>query len=391
MVFQAERSHLLMPVAWSRNFQSQQSFHVPGPVSFVVPGVAESTDVYLLTLAGAKRLRHERTTGGLRVSAESLPADGLIMLTSDPQAFSQVSQYLRRVAGRAARLHRDMTAHRLQELEQVFANEPDLSANAEEFRAMLNRSKQELAACDKNLASGYFDLAYERTNALEHSLSQAEYVLRNGNHVASSWATPLQFSVATLADERRLANSLASAAEGPQLLPGGGFENLGGLLQTGWRHQQLPLAGIISAVRLSPETPYSGAYCLELEARNLDVNAPLSVVPTAPVWISSQPVPLKAGDLVEITGVARVPEELIGTVDGLQIIDSLGGPGMATRILHAPSWRTFRILRGATSDTQLVVSVALSGLGKAQVDDLTVRTLRPTNAVATQAGGGRRQ
>ncbi len=391
MVFQAERSHLLMPVAWSRNFQSQQSFHVPGPVSFVVPGVAESTDVYLLTLAGAKRLRHERTTGGLRVSAESLPADGLIMLTSDPQAFTQVSQYLRRVAGRAARLHRDITAQRLQELEQVVADDPELSANPQTFRGLLNRSKQELVACDKNLASGYFELAYERTNALEHTLSQAEYALRNGNPRASSWITPLQFSVSTLADERRLATSLASAVEGPQLLQGGGFEDLGGLLQTGWRHQQLPLAGVTSAVRLSPDTPHEGAYCLELEARNLDANAPISVVTTAPVWISSQPVPVKAGDLIEITGVARVPEELIGSVDGLQIIDSLGGPGMATRILHAPSWREFRILRGATADTQLVVSVALSGLGRAQVDNLTVQTLRPSNAVATQGGGGRRQ
>ncbi len=391
MVFQAERSHLLMPVAWSRNFQSQQSFHVPGPVSFVVPGVAESTDVYLLTLAGAKRLRHERTTGGLRVSADTLPADGLIMLTSDPQAFSQVSQYLRRVAGRAAGLHRDITAHRLQELEQVVANDPELAADPETFRGLLNRANQELGACDKNLASGDVELAYERINAIEHTLSQAEYVLRNGNHTVFSGETPLQFSVATFADEQRLANSRANAVEGPQLLQGGDFEDLGGLLQTGWRHQQLPLAGISFAVRLSPDTPHEGNYCLELEARNLDVNAPVSVVTTAPVWISSQPVPVKAGDLIEITGLARVPEELIGTVDGLQIIDSLGGPGMATRILHAPSWRTFRILRGATADTQLVVSVALSGLGKAQVDDLTVRTLRPTSEVATQAGGGLRQ
>src|SRR5690606_1295095 len=59
MVFQAERSHLLIPITWSRDFRSQQSLHVEGPVTFVVPGVAEATDVYLLTLSGTRRLRHE--------------------------------------------------------------------------------------------------------------------------------------------------------------------------------------------------------------------------------------------------------------------------------------------------------------------------------------------
>ncbi len=393
MVFQAERSHLLMPIGWSRDFRSQQSFHVPGAVSFVVPGVAESTDVYLLTLTGAKRLRHERTTGGLQVSVDSLPADGLIMLSSDAQAFSQVSQYLRQIAGRAARLQRDITAHRYDELQQVVASGAQPSDNAEVFRMLLSRAKQELAACDKDLASGYAELACQRTNAVERTLSQAEYLLRNGNGSASaSVATPLEFSVVTLVDARRLASSLANAQQGPELLAGGSFENLPALLESGWRHQQLPLPGITSTVRLSPDAPYDGSYCLELEAHGTESHAPISVVPTAPVWISSAPIAVKAGELVEITGMVRVPEELIGTVDGLQIIDSLGGPGMATRVTHAPSWQSFRILRGVPSDTQLVVSLALSGLGRAQVDKLAVRTLRPSSAtVAGQNPGNARQ
>jgi hypothetical protein len=393
MVFQAERSHLLIPIGWSRDFRSQQSFHVPGSVSFVVPGVAESTDVYLLTLTGAKRLRHERTTGGLQVSVDSLPPDGLIMLSSDAQAFSQVSQYLRQIAGRAARLQRDITAHRYDELQQVVASDTQPRDNAELFRMVLSRAKQELTACDKDLASGYAELACQRTNAAERTLSQAEYLLRNGSNGATrSVATPLEFSVITLGDAHRLASSLANAQQGPEILSGGSFENLPALLQSGWRHQQLPLPGITSAVRLSPDAPYDGSYCLELEARGIDAHAPISVVPTAPVWISSAPIAVKAGELVEITGMARVPEELIGTVDGLQIIDSLGGPGMATRVTHAPSWQSFRILRAATSDTQLVVSFALSGLGRAQVDNLAVRTLQPRSAaVAGQTPSNTRQ
>ena len=381
MVFQAERSHLLIPINWSRDFRSQQSLYVEGPVSFVVPGVAETTDVYLLTLSGTKRLRHERTTGGLQVFVESLPADGMIMLTSDAQAFSQVSQYLRRIAGRASRLHRDVVAQRLMDVEMA-ADMLTKEANGAQFvKGLLSRARQSLAICDRDLKNGYLELGYARTDEVDRLLSQVEYVVRNGNAAGSGIATPLEFHISTLQDDQRLKASTAGAAGTPKLA-GGDFENLAQLLQTGWRHQQLPMLGITSAVRLCPDLPHQGAYCLELEARSADAAAPVTIVPTAPVWISAPGIDLRAGELVEITGFARVEEELIGTVDGLQIVDSLGGPGMATRIKLAPSWRPFRIIRGAKADAQLVVSIALSGLGRAQVDDLVVRALQPNGAVA---------
>jgi hypothetical protein len=156
------------------------------------------------------------------------------------------------------------------------------------------------------------------------------------------------------------------------------------LLSAGWRHQQLAQPGIASAVRLNPDSPHEGTYCLELEVTNTDPDYPVAVVPTSPVWISTPPLAVKAGELVEITGMVRVPEPLIGTVDGLQIIDSLGGPGMATRIVQSPDWQPIRIIRAVPADGQVTVSVALAGLGKAQVDSLAIRSLRPNATVATQ-------
>jgi hypothetical protein len=384
MVFQAERSHLLVPIGWSRDFRSQQKMHVEGSVSFIVPGVAETTDVYLLTLSGAKRLRHERTTGGLQVFVDSLPADGMIMLTSDAQAFSQVSQFLRRIASRAAHLHRDAVAQRLHDLDKVVAATTDNSIGSSAHTRLLDRARQSMAICDRDLKNGNAELAYNRVCEIDKLLSQAEYVVRNSGEPSLGAATPLEFHVTTFTDDQRLKKSLATAP-GTSKLVGGDFENLAALLQLGWRHQQLPMSGISSAVRLSPDSPHQGSYCLELEARSIDAGLHTSVVATAPVWISSPPIEVRAGELVEISGMARVAEELIGTVDGLQIIDSLGGPGMATRIKLAPSWRPFHIIRGVTSDTQLVVSIALSGLGKAQVDGFAVRTLQVNGALANKS------
>jgi hypothetical protein len=387
MVFQAERSHLLIPVSWARNFRSQQTFHVPGSVTFIVPGVAETTDVYLLTLGGAKRLRPRRTTGGLEVSVDSMPLDGLIMLTSDPRAFSQVSQYLRSIAPRAARLERDCAAFRLGQLETAVANE---TANADAMRTALARAKLMLAACDRDLANGFVDMAIQRTDQTDRLLSQAEYMLRNQGAGLAIFS-PLEFNVTTISTEKQLRGTLKNITQAAPRLGGGEFEDLQALLSAGWRHQQLTQPGIASAVRLSPDSPHEGTYCLELEVANSDPDYPVAVVPTSPVWISTPPLTVKSGELVEITGMVRIPEPLIGTVDGLQIIDSLGGPGMATRMTQTQDWQRFQIVRAVPADGQLTVSVALAGLGKAHVDNLAIRSLRPSSTVATQPAESTRQ
>ena len=386
VIFQAERSHLLLPLVGSQNFRAQYGMQIPKSVSFVVPNVTETADVYLLTLTGAKRLRHKRTTGGLEVSAEMLPVDGVILLTSDPQAFSQVSQYLRSIAGQAAKLRRDIAGERLAELAQL--SKSMALEGAQDLQQILRRADVELAACDKDLATGFADMAYHRAQAIEHLLSQGEYLVRQSDgSSAVGFDSPLIFSASTLADQRKLSARLASLPRTASLLAGGDFEDLALLISLGWRHQQLSCDGISSAVRLSPVSPFQGNNCLELEVRPTNPQQPIAVIPTAPVWITSAPMSVRQGSLVEISGWVRVSEPLSGSVDGLQIIDSVGGPDMALRITTAPSWQPFHILRGATADTNFTVSIALSGLGKAQVDGLTVQIIEPLGDVADQNAG----
>jgi hypothetical protein len=190
-------------------------------------------------------------------------------------------------------------------------------------------------------------------------------------------------SVATLASLARVNGLLSHSPAGENRLPLGSFEDLPALLAAGWRHQQLAIEGIETSVRLSPTAPHSGAFCLELEARPVDPAAPAPVVPASPVWVRSRPVRIRTGELVEITGRARVPEELLGSVDGLEISDTLGGPELATRIKVTPSWQPFRMIRVATADVDLTVTIGLTGLGVAQVDDVAIRTLRLSGATPT--------
>ena len=383
LVLQAERSHLLVPIWWSDNLQSVSAPPVAGPLSFVVPGVAESSEAYLLTLGGPQRLRHQRVTGGVRISLERLPADGLVLLTDDPAAFSQVARYLRSCAPRATQLRRNLSAMHWQAAARVYPAVPDQTVSQDELQATLAMAKRSLAECDQYAASRNYEAAYHEADALEQALAASDHGLWRATTAGQTVAeNPLALGVATLPDLVRVNGLLAGAPTGANLLPRGGFENLAQLLEAGWRHQQLPIEGIVTAVRLSPDAPYRGAFCLELEASSVDPETPAPVVPSSPVWVTSQPVRVHAGDLIEITGQARVPEELLGTVDGLEILDTLGGPELAVHFQSAPSWQPFRMIRAATADADVTVTIALTGLGRAQVDDIALRTIQQGRPLA---------
>src|SRR5207253_9342104 len=122
----------------------------------------------------------------------------------------------------------------------------------------------------------------------------------------------------------RLAQSIA-AQSSVGLEPGGDFENLDATLRHGWRHFQQRQAGITSKVELSSEHPRGGRYSLRMNAIPDTKLSAESVIETPPVWITSGPIKVKAGQQLIIRGWAKITQPITGSVDGLIIMDSLGG------------------------------------------------------------------
>jgi hypothetical protein len=166
---------------------------------------------------------------------------------------------------------------------------------------------------------------------------------------------------------------------GENLLYGGDFEDLGQMMQFGWQHVADDSSGIETRVALTANSPQQGRQCLEISASAVSQMRSASLVNNAPLWVVTHPVPVEQGQIIEISGWVRVDEPIQASIDGLEIVDSLGGPELALTVRQTAGWQHFQIIRGVPESTELRVTFALAGLGKAQIDGVMVRELtRPS-------------
>jgi hypothetical protein len=102
------------------------------------------------------------------------------------------------------------------------------------------------------------------------------------------------------------------------------------------------------------------------------------VVETPPVWITTPPVAVPSGKLLQIEARVWVPQAVKGSSEGLLVFDSLGGPALAERVGVTPGWRRlvlYRIVPAEATGEPLIVTFALTGLGEARVDAVSIRVL----------------
>ena len=193
--------------------------------------------------------------------------------------------------------------------------------------------------------------------------------------LASPVTNPFRTSYASLPASWLFADRVNDASRGPNRLAGGDFENLEQMVQAGWQHRSHHDHTVFTDVELSPVEGRSSRLALRMRALPARPDTAPQVIETPPVWVVSPPVPVRPGQIVQIHGSVKVPQKIYGSQDGLLVMDSLGGRPLAARIDATPQWSEFLLYRAADREEQLTVTFALSGLGEAWLDDVTIQTL----------------
>ncbi len=387
-VFRRDRADLLLPMWLPAGAQQVPGPPPDEPVSFVVPGVSQSKSVYVSQMVPGRLrpVRHKRATGGTRITLENLDLTTQVLFTQDALFRNSRGQKVRRIGHRAAQLRRQLAELERQAVEatvqrlrrsggEVFPFQP--GGLPPEF--FLAAARQSLQTCDGHLASGDDSSAYLAAGASMRALQQLERTqwAPAAGSLASPVASPLAVHFPTLPDHWRLLRRVTQSPPGANRLAGGDFEDLSTWLHSGWDHFQHPIEGIYTEAVLAPEAARGGKLGLRLTASPIEPGQSPAQVETPPVWITSAPVQVEAGQWIAIGGWVRVEPPIRGSVDGLMIIDSLAGQPLAARYPRTDGWQQFVLYRVAPRSGPVTVTFALAGLGSAWIDDVTIRPLGP--------------
>ena len=429
VVMQVDYARLLVPIDfdWTEPQFDKTTVMAPADVPtsrrvFVVPGIPDSNQVFLLSPVGLRSLEARRVAGGTSIVLE--PGDnGCVLMTEDPQVIHGLRQHITRNAAKAARLQHQLAAMESTTVSATGRALAELGMTSVTAERNVASAASQLRHADRLLTSGRLEEAYQLTASARKVLHRAATEQRRAVPMPKGHTSyPLALCYDTLTEHAKFVGSLDKLRGDDNLLYGGDFEDLGNLLEFGWQHVNHPLPDVAARAELSATAPRHGSYCLQLVAHargEAEVAAPLPrkapvaainassviqdpfrptnfadasspaesklasgppddshvILPNAPVWISAPAIPVERASLIEISGWIRVTKPLVGSMEGLQIIDSLGGPELSIRALETAAWEPFRMIRAVPETTELNVTFLLSGLGSAQVDGVMVRPL----------------
>jgi len=377
-VLWTDRARLLVGIWSGPGAQLVPGQSAASGVSFVVKGVPESNRAYLMIPGAIEPLRPKRVAGGTRITLDEFGLTSLVLMTEKPLVVAAMTEQTERIARRAAQLQRDLAVAKLLAVEHAHAQR-SAHATGPQSVAWLGAARQRIQSSDASLGAGDYPTAYRQAQRAMRPLRLLERAHWEAAvaRLPSAVSHPAAVSPATLPAYWTLIEQTVSAPPGPNVLAGGDFEDLDALLRAGWQHfRHAPPDGSAEAELVSTAAR-SGRYGLRLAASPPLPDDSDVLAERPPSSMTGPAVPVDAGQVVRIHGWVQVPEPITGSVDGLMIVDSLGGEPLAERVQQTAGWQEFTLYRVAPQQGELTVTFALSGFGEAWIDDVTIQPIHP--------------
>ena len=379
---QAGRSRLLLPYWTGTGAQYVTDQAAGNDIAFVVPGVPEANSAYEITAGGLRPLGRRRGLGGLHVKLHEFGITARVLLT-DEAGMSAISRRLLTIGPKAARLERDLAAARLNHVSATHDQLARLADRVADAELWLSQARAELASADQNLSRGDWLAvclaAHRATRSLR--LLERTHWEKATTTLGSPVASPLAVTFATLPYHWKFIRAIEGRPRSRNRLPEGDMESLPRMWkagwQTGWRLFQHYQPTVRGAGELSLDEHHAGRASFHLIVEPRDEENPAPMIETTPLWLTSPPMHVEAGQWVRIHGWVNVPEPITGSLDGLLIVESFGREPLAERIGVTSGWREFTLYRAAPAAGELSVTLAMTGQGEAWIDDVTIELIAP--------------
>ena len=127
--------------------------------------------------------------------------------------------------------------------------------------------------------------------------------------------------------------------------------------------------------------PREGKQCAMLQIKPKNPRSAPQALERTLLAITSPPVSLQPGSLVQVSGWICIPDAIKASADGALFYDSAGGEPLAIRLTEPTPWRKFTLYRRVPSSGNLQVTLALTGIGSVYFDDIRIEPLQTRDGV----------
>ncbi len=340
--------------------------------------LSASEGAYHLSESGMIPLDQGRAMTGNEITVENCGPLEAILITRDSTVINRLAEsYFQNGQETIAQMHLGIAQQWMtivslinEQLTRIGRSSPIASGSINEANNAL-RQAQALVTGGSALTANR--LLYVADQKL--AVARMNILATARNRFASQTSSPLLTHVSLVPMHFELVNRIDPQAWQPNGLAGGDFENLEHMTRNQWENHRVDDPGLLTNVELSSDNPVDGERALLMSVAPSQSGALNSLVDRTPLWIKSGPVPVKAGQLVRIHGWVKVDRPIGGSLDGLMIIDSIGGPQMAERISVTDGWQEFSIYRCPAQNTDVRLTFALTGHGSVLIDEVDMRVL----------------
>lgn len=384
-VIRSEHGMLLLPIWYESDAQFAPGKMAGENATIVVEGVAESALAWEVTTTGVRSLVCERVTGGSRITIPRFDQTAAVILTSNRKLIEQLRSKIKKsgIIAKSARMSTELARLKLARVRKVDAELGELGYRQTDGPQLLLKAghyvKQATAALERG--------DYHTARQLSSASMQLQRILQRSHweqaiqSLSSPVSAPHTLCFQTLPDHWRMVEQLGRVRNdgAKDLLRSGDFEDLDTMIAEGWKHQQSGLKGVRAAAELY-RSGFKSTYALRLVAiPERGTEAP-QVVEKPPVVVTTPKLRVRSGQLVQISGMMRLVNPVLGSVEGVMVYDNIGGTGSALRYNGKTGWYRFSMIRAVPKTGDLTLTFALTGLGEVQIDNLRVVAHSPSRA-----------
>jgi hypothetical protein len=440
-LIRTSRGALLLPIWMGGGSQYVPAQGAVAAVKVVVPLVEAGADPWRISPAGVECLRNGtwKVTGGTELTIPEFDLVAPVVFTGELHEGGVVvwwQDYARKYGKDAARWAMDLAA---EEYEKTFAVHARLAEQGVTVRGgdrLFEQSARFHEDARRNFAAGLYDKAFADGR---RALRPLRVVMRDHWEQATAaldvpTASPYAVSYFSLPRHWELFREVQGCRAARSVLPGGDFEFAGEIPKEGVTIDRLPgwsarfgtldrvgvAAGVVPSKKLAdvplkepepkkvrmyapsrpivrpgddylPPAPELGGGVLKLEVRQRGEvgrdGKPVekSTYPLERTFLAveSPPVRLPPGTLVRVSAWVKIPGAIKLTADGLLFYDDAGGEPLGVRLLETNRrWKQFHLDRRVPESGQIGVTVALTGVGVAYVDDVRIEPMLPVQGGA---------